>query len=182
MKDIGIIHWALLIIFILFALGACTKPNTVPEKPVLDLLTAVDQGNLRIVNQHINFGTNPNNIFVPIGIPFEGASALHIAVLKSNEEIIKILLENEADINIKAKDAYGGSPLEWACFWGIEEMVELLIGKGANINSKNNMGGTPLDSASSHNPFIHKGNREFLENRASIKEYLIQKNGKYGAQ
>ena len=91
MKDIGIIHWALIIIFILFALGACTKPNTVPEKPVLDLLTAVDQGNLRIVNQHINFGTNPNNIFVPIGIPFEGASALHIAVLKSNEEIIKIL-------------------------------------------------------------------------------------------
>ena len=60
----------------------------VPEKPVLDLLTAVDQGNVRIVNQHINFGTDPNDIFVPVGIPFEEASPLHIAVLKSNEEII----------------------------------------------------------------------------------------------
>ena len=146
----------------------------VPEKPVLDLLTAVDQGNVRIVNQHINFGTDPNDIFVPAGIPFEGASALHIAVLKSNEEIINILMENGADINIKAKDVYGGSPLEWASFWGIEEMVEFPVGKGANINSKNNIGGTPLDAAGSHNPFITKGSREFLENRALIKEYLKQ--------
>ena len=46
------------------------------EKPVLDLLTAVDQGNTRIVKQHINFGTNPNYVFIPPLLPFEGASCL----------------------------------------------------------------------------------------------------------
>ena len=61
-------------------------------------------------------------------------------------------------------------------------MVKFLIEKGANINSKNNFGGTPLDAAGTHNPFIDKGNQEFLKNRALIKEYLIQKNAKYGTQ
>ena len=51
-------------------------------------------------------------------------------------------------------------------------MVEFLVGKGANINSKNNIGKTPLDAAGSHNPFIIKGSREFLATRALIKEYL----------
>ena len=183
MKNITTIRWTLLIIFFL---SACTSTNdletTSTEKPVLDLLAAVDQGNVKIVNQHIIFGTDPNYIFVPAGIPFEGASALHIAVLKSNQEIINILIENETNIDIKAKDEYGGSSLEWASFWGIEEMVKFLIEKGANINSKNNFGGTPLGAAGTHNPFIDKGNQEFLKNRALIKEYLIQKNAKYGTQ
>tara|TARA_B100000029_G_scaffold480728_1_gene529032 strand:- start:143 stop:925 length:783 start_codon:yes stop_codon:yes gene_type:complete len=152
------------------------------EKPVLDLLTAVDQGNTRIVKQHINFGTNPNYVFIPPLLPFEGASALHLAVLKSNQEIINILIQNGTDINIKAKDAYGGSPLEWACFWGIEEMVKLLIEEGANINSKNNFGGTPLDAVIADNPYVSKENKNFSKNRDLIKEFLTQNNGEYGSK
>ena len=158
------------------------QTSTPLDKPVLDLLTAIDQGNVRIVKQHINFGTDPNYIFVPAGIPFEGASALHIAVLKINEEIINILIQNGTDINIKAKDTYGGSPLEWACFWGIEEMVKLLVEKGANINSKNNFGGTPLDAVVVDNPFVSKEDKNFSKNRDLIKEFLIQNKGEYGSK
>ena len=42
------------------------------------------------------YGTNPNDVFIPPEIPFEGASALHLSVLKSNAPIVEVLLDNGA--------------------------------------------------------------------------------------
>ena len=38
----------------------------------------------------------------------------------------------------------GGTPLHWAARKGHQEIVELLIANGANVNAQDEDGGTPL--------------------------------------
>ena len=37
--------------------------------------------------------------------------------------------------------------MHFAAYYGHEEIVELLISKGADVNTKTNLGGTPLNEA-----------------------------------
>ena len=71
-----------------------------------------------------------------------GATALHIAARKGNIEIIKILVNNGADLNIK--DNEGWTPLMRAASNNNSEIVSELIAKGANANLKNNLGQTAI--------------------------------------
>ncbi len=163
-------------------------PTAIPDneskltvKPPLDLITAITQDNLVVINQHLKYGTNVNENFVPVGYDFAGGSALHIAILEQNEEVVLLLLNNGADINIQAKDSYQGTPLEWAAYWGIVDMVLLLIEQGANINSENSIGGTPLDAATVDNLFIPEDEiEEFKKSQVLIREYLILYGGTSG--
>ena len=147
-----------------------------PTLPTLPLLDAIDQENADVVRLHMEIGTDPDKSFVPPGIPFAGASALHVAVLKDNQEIVQLLLDNGADIDIKALDEFKGSPLEWAAFFGIKDMAVFLVESGADINARNAYGTTPLDAAYANNPFIPEVERkQFDENRDLISAYLIEK-------
>ena len=160
------------LVFILFlASFACG-----PTPPALPLLDAIDQDNADVVRTHMEIGTDPDKSFVPPGIPFAGASALHVAVLKDNREIVQLLLDNGADIDIRALDDSKGSPLEWAAYFGIKDMAVFLVDSGADINASNAYGTTPLDAASSHNPFIpEEERRQFDENRAFLRQYFSEK-------
>ena len=167
-----------LIVVILLGSFACG-----PKSPAMPLLDAIDQDNANVVRDHMEFGADPNETFIPPGFPFAGASALHLAVLKDNREIARVLLDNGADINIRARDTYQGSPLEWAVFFGIKEMAMFLVEAGADVNAKNALGTTPLDAAAAaaDNAFISKEElEEFNENRAFLKEYLSARGGKPG--
>ena len=149
--------------------------------PVLTLLDAIDQDNADAVRAHMESGTDPDKTFIPPGFPFAGASALHLAVLKDNSEIVQVLLDNGADIDIKALDEFKGSPLEWAAFFGIKDMAVFLVESGADINSKNAYGTTPLDATSSDNPFIPEEDRkQFDENRFFLRQYLSEKGAQSG--
>ena len=149
--------------------------------PVLTLLDAIDQDNTDAVRAHMESGTNPDKTFIPPGLPFAGASALHVAVLKDNSEIVQVLLDNGADIDIKALDEFKGSPLEWAAFFGIKDMAVFLVESGADINSRNAYGTTPLDATSSDNPFIPEEDRkQFDENRFFLRQYLSEKGAQSG--
>ena len=149
--------------------------------PTLPLLDAIDQDNADAVRAHLESGTNPDKTFIPPGLPFAGASALHLAVLKDNQEIVQVLLDNGADIDIKALDEFKGSPLEWAAFFGIKDMAVFLVESGAGINSKNAYGTTPLDATSSDNPFIPEEDRkQFDENRFFLRQYLSEKGAQSG--
>ena len=75
--------------------------------------------------------------------PFAEASAVHLAVLKDNREFARVLLDNVADIDIRARDTYQGSPLEWAVFFGIKEMAMFLVESGADVEAENVVGTTP---------------------------------------
>ena len=152
-----------------------------PKPPSMTLLEAIDQDNADVVRDHMEFGTDPNKAFIPPEFPFAGASALHLAVLKNNREIAMILLNNGADINIKAQDIFQGSPLEWAAFFGIRDMGVFLVESGADLNAKNAFGTTPLDATTSDNAFISEEDlEEFNENRAFLNEYLSAMGGKSG--
>ncbi len=168
---------ATLVVAILLA-GGCG-----PERPSVSLLEAIDQGDSDAVQAHMEFGTEPNEAFIPPEYPFVGASALHLAVLKDDEEIVNILLDNGASIDIKARESFRGTPLDWAAFWGVRDMVVLLVEKGADINSATVLQTTPLDAASADNPFVAAGQMEqFLENRTFIREYLAANDGKSGLE
>ncbi len=152
-----------------------------PGQPRLSLLDAIDQDNANVVRDHMESGSDPNETFIPPGLPFAGASALHLAVLKDNREIARVLLNNGADIDIRARDTFQGSPLEWAVFFGIKDMAMFLVESGADVNAKNAFGTTPLDAATADNAFISKEDlEEFNESRAFLKEYLSARGGKPG--
>ena len=146
-------------------------------QPDIPLLTAVDYGLSEMVLVHMEYGTDPNEAFIPEGLPFAGASALHLAVLKNNEEVARLLLENGADIEIKARDEFEATPLIWAAYWGLYDMAKLLLEEGANVNATDSYGSTPLVGASVENPFIDKDDvKGFIENREKIRA-LLKENG-----
>ena len=152
-----------------------------PKPPGMPLLDAIDQDNADVVREHMEFGTDPNETFIPPGIPFAGASALHLAVLKDNREIAQVLLDNGADIDIRARDEFGGPPLEWAVFFGIKDMGVFLVESGADVNAGNGFGTTPLDAAYADNSFASGDDLDALnENRAFLRDYLRARGGKSG--
>jgi len=100
----------------------------------------------------------------------DGRAALHIAMEKGNRAIIDLLLKDwslregghdvaqlysRPDISGKADldlpDAKGNTPLHEAIALGDQELISLLIVKGANVNAANENGQTPLHLAVSRN-------------------------------
>ncbi len=161
--------------------GYLSKKLAESSIPALPLLTAVDQGYTDTVRDYMQAGADPNETFIPPGFPFAGGSVLHQAALKDNQEIVQLLLDHGADIDIEARDEFNGSPLEWAAFFGLRDMVVFLVESGADVNARNAYGTTPLDATASFNPFIPEAERkQFDENRASIRQYLSEKGAQSG--
>jgi ankyrin repeat protein len=67
-------------------------------------------------------------------------------------EKIKVILESGlVDVNIKSKDEYGWTPLDWACERDNLEIAKLLIDRGADVDAKDMYERTPLHFASNWN-------------------------------
>ncbi len=82
----------------------------------------------------------------------EGWTALHYAVAHGNNNAVKLLAENKADLN--AKSYADETPLHVAVSKGELNTVKLLLEKGADINAKDKYGQKPLDVASDGNKKI----------------------------
>jgi uncharacterized protein len=67
------------------------------------------------------------------------------AINNINVEIVKSLLENNADVNWK--DGFNSSALMYAASKGDREIVDLLLKYGADINANDGMGNTVLTAA-----------------------------------
>ena len=61
------------------------------------------------------------------------------------QELVRFMPEFNIGVNIS--DAFGMTPLHQACLINSEELVKLLIAKGANVNAKDNSQCTPLHHA-----------------------------------
>ena len=96
------------------------------------------------------------------------AEELHLyeASANNNVELVRLLLDIGADINLANRD--GETPLYVASLFGYVKMVRILAERGANINKANNVGATPLWIASA------QGNEGIVimlvENRADINK------------
>ena len=57
----------------------------------------------------------------------------------------------EGRLDLDVRDSHGATPLQLAAYNGHEEVVELLLGQGANVNVQDNEGATPLHLAACMN-------------------------------
>lgn len=75
-------------------------------------------------------------------------TALHEAVRSRQEDIVKLLIAKDADINIAGLE-HGGTALHMVLYHsGDAGMVALLLEGGADPNAKDSAGKTPADIAS----------------------------------
>ena len=73
------------------------------------------------------------------------AAPIQSAAAGGHRKIVKMLLEHNADPNIREQGGY--TPLHAAAQNGDEEMIRILLYGGADLTVKNNDGKTPLDLA-----------------------------------
>jgi ankyrin repeat protein len=120
------------------------------------LITAIQKNNIDLIRTLIN---NDN-----VNLHKNGTTPLHHASSIGNTEVVKLLIEKGADINVK--NNFGSTPLHYASNEGNTEVVKLLIDNGADINVKDRADTTPLHKAS------FKGHTEvvnlLIENGADI--------------
>ncbi|UJR15770.1 hypothetical protein I4U23_002704 [Adineta vaga] len=75
-------------------------------------------------------------------------SSIHEAAVVGNIEILKLLVDNGADVNLK--DSKNFRPIHYAAWQGRTETVFILLRCGANINEQSLNGDTPLHLASQY--------------------------------
>ena len=75
----------------------------------------------------------------------DGATALHWAAHRNNQELAQLLIEAGADVN--AANELGATPIWLAAFNGSVELLEMLLEARANPNASLQLGETPLMSA-----------------------------------
>uniref|UniRef100_A0AAR2IUQ9 CASK interacting protein 1 n=1 Tax=Pygocentrus nattereri TaxID=42514 RepID=A0AAR2IUQ9_PYGNA len=78
----------------------------------------------------------------------DGFSALHHAALNGNLELISLLLESQAIVDIK--DQKGMRPLHYAAWQGKCEPMKMLLKAGSSVNSQSDEGQIPLHLSSQH--------------------------------
>lgn len=66
----------------------------------------------------------------------KGLTPLLLGIMAGSIKVVKVLINQGADVNLPANDRYKSSPLQTAALHGHTDMVELLISKGADINYK----------------------------------------------
>ncbi|XP_029306575.1 B-cell lymphoma 3 protein homolog [Cottoperca gobio] len=77
---------------------------------------------------------------------YEGLSPLHLAVLRDQKDLARMLLDAGADINVMDNKS-GQSPLMHAVESNHADMVHFLIESGCDVNSQSYSGNTALHSA-----------------------------------
>lgn len=64
----------------------------------------------------------------------EGLRVLHVASMQGHHAVVQVLLSKGASVD--TGDAYGDTPLHYACFCGHVKAVRALINAGANPHKK----------------------------------------------
>lgn len=80
----------------------------------------------------------------------QGTTALWIAISKSDQPMVELLLDNGADANIGYEYANGWTVLHSIVRDGKKDLAELLLARGANVNATDKSGQTPLHLAVSY--------------------------------
>nr|XP_020468906.1 caskin-1 isoform X3 [Monopterus albus] len=78
----------------------------------------------------------------------DGFSPLHHAALNGNLELISLLLESQAAVDIR--DQKGMRPLHYAAWQGRAEPMKLLLKSGSSVNGQSDEGQIPLHLSAQH--------------------------------
>ena len=100
------------------------------------LSRAATEGHTKIVKLLINNGADVNAKdpwrYTIIGNVLSDDYLLNSKEKKNSRDIIKILLENDADFNL---NTHNYTVLMWASLWGYTDIVKLLLNAQADINA-----------------------------------------------
>ncbi len=137
---------------LLFVLNACAQPENKEsqankntevkskvEKPKQDIYSAVLSGNLEVVKQHIEAGTDIN-----FKDQMSGSTPLLTAITFGKTAIAKALIDANADLSLKNND--GATALHVAAFFGRIEIVQMLIDANADKTVRNKYGATARET------------------------------------
>jgi ankyrin repeat protein len=93
----------------------------------MSIHTAAREGNLKEVRRQLAWGVNVNerHFFTRDTLLIEAAANGHV-------DVVKLLIENGADVNLKGEAWYG--PLHAAAARGHIEVVKILLENGADVN------------------------------------------------
>uniref|UniRef100_A0A8D2LMT6 CASK interacting protein 1 n=1 Tax=Varanus komodoensis TaxID=61221 RepID=A0A8D2LMT6_VARKO len=115
----------------------------------------------------------------------DGFSALHHAALNGNIELISLLLEAQAAVDIK--DNKGMRPLHYAAWQGKKEPMKLVLKAGSSVNSPSDEGQIPLHLAAQHGHYDvsemllqHQSNPCILDNSGKTPLDLACEFGRVG--
>ena len=125
-----------LLIILTSLLGCRTKLHEATQPPSISIHKAARTANIEALSQHLKAGTDPNLK------PFSGGTTP--LVMAKEEEVVKILLENGADVNDVGYDGNAGNALHWHLSPNI---ISLLVKHGADVNAVNGDGNTPMHIA-----------------------------------
>ena len=117
-------------------LGAETLPNA--QNNSTDVWSAARTGDLKAIKRYIEEGGDVNALDNGFQL-----SAMSWGALHGQTEIVQLLIENGAEVNIKSGD--GATPLHSAAFFGRTDVAKLLLENGADIKARNNDGATSVD-------------------------------------
>ena len=134
----------LLIAGILVVVSGCTGKSNDRDM----VFEAIESGDTIRLQQYLAGGADINiRKDYGEGPPLElkAATPLHLAVIIGKTEIIKLLLDNGANVNAKAEDDI--TPLHIAQLNDDKKIAKLLIENGADINARDKYGLTPMDIA-----------------------------------
>jgi ankyrin repeat protein len=126
-------------------------PEEISRDPIKGLLTAVEQGDLLLVQQYINQDRALLN-----ARDSDGYTALHRSASGNHLKICEYLIQSGADIHALTDDKW--TALHCAAFWNHYEIGSLLLQNGIDINAQTNGGQTPLHLAASQT-----NNREMIQ-------------------
>ena len=101
------------------------------------LMVACQNGQKGIVDVYLKKGGIDIN-----GVDDGGFTALHYACNKGAREIVKMLLDYDADVT-KANNK-GATPLHYAVRTGNKDIIKMLLDKGADINATDNDGASVI--------------------------------------
>ncbi|XP_054851592.1 caskin-1 [Eublepharis macularius] len=115
----------------------------------------------------------------------DGFSALHHAALNGNTELISLLLEAQAAVDIK--DNKGMRPLHYAAWQGKKEPMKLVLKAGSSVNIQSEEGQIPLHLAAQHGHYDvsemllqHQSNPCILDNSGKTPLDLACEFGRVG--
>lgn len=126
--------------FVVGGAQPCTAPPPIPE-----IIVAAHLGDNEKVRELLVAGKDPNTVRPDK----KGESALHIAATDGNAELINLLLDYEADIEIG--NEFQDKPLHNAAWSKQTDCLLLLLERGADINGRDQYGWTPLHKAARTN-------------------------------
>lgn len=138
--------------------------------PIEEFLKAAENGNLKKIKSMLNKEVNIKTLIN--AVDKENNTALILASKFGYIEVVKILIENGADIDARNNEN-STALIEASSFY--YEVVKLLIENGADINAKDYGGTTALMNASTEDDYINcEICKTLIENGANVNDKDLQ--------